>query len=320
MNRYRAILCCLFLAGHLLGQSQTSSFTVIPLGVKGGLDESNLSSYLVAQTGTPHYIALDAGTLYSGIQKAIEQGVLPGPGSMVLQQYITAYFISHPHLDHVAGLILNSPDDSTKDIYGLPFCLDVLQDKYFSWKSWANFGDEGEKPLLKKYHYVPMVPGNEMAIEKTPLAVTAYPLSHGAPYQSTAFLVKSGEACLLYLGDTGADSVEHSDKLHLLWQAAAPLVRAGQLKAIFIEVSFPSEQSDKSLFGHLTPHWLMEEMKDLERLAGPGSLKGLPVVITHMKPASDHGDQEATIRQELTANNPLQLQLIFPEQGRRLEF
>jgi cAMP phosphodiesterase len=318
MNRYRAIFCCLLLAGQI--HSQPPSFTVIPLGVKGGLDESNLSSYLVARTGTTNYIALDAGTLYSGIRKAIERGVLPGPGSMVLRRYITAYFISHPHLDHVAGLILNSPDDSTKDIYGLPFCLEVLQDKYFSWKSWANFGDEGEKPLLKKYHYVPMVTGEEMAIEKTPLSVTAYPLSHGAPYESTAFLVKSGDACLLYLGDTGADSVEHSDKLHLLWQVAGPLIRAGKLKAIFIEVSFPSEQSDKSLFGHLTPRWLMEEMKDLERTAGPGSLKGLPVVVTHMKPGSDHGDQEATIRQELMANNPLQLQLIFPEQGRRLEF
>ncbi len=92
------------------------------------------------------------------------------------------------------------------------------------------------------------------------------------------------------------------------------------MRAILIEVSFPSEQPDKSLFGHLTPRWLTEEMQDLERLAGPGSLKGLPVVITHMKPGSDHNDQEATIRQELTANNPLQLKLIFPEQGQRLEF
>jgi 3',5'-cyclic-nucleotide phosphodiesterase len=165
-----------------------------------------------------------------------------------------------------------------------------------------------------------MIPGNEMASEKTPLAVTAYPLSHGTPYQSTAFLVKSGDACLLYLGDTGADSVEHSDKLHRLWQVAGPLIQAGKLKAIFIEVSFPLEQPDKSLFGHLTPHWLMEEMKDLEQLAGPGGLKGLPVVITHMKPGSDHGDQEAIIRRQLTAYNPMQLRLIFPVQGQRLEF
>jgi hypothetical protein len=83
MNRYRAIFCCLFLAGQI--HSQPPSFTVVPLGVKGGLDESNLSSYLVARAGTTNYIALDAGTLYSGIRKAIERGVLPGPGSMVLR-------------------------------------------------------------------------------------------------------------------------------------------------------------------------------------------------------------------------------------------
>jgi cAMP phosphodiesterase len=294
-----------------------AAFTVVPLGVKGGLDESNLSSYLVAASGTGDYIALDAGTLYAGIRKAVEGGVFPPPVSAVLRGSIKAYFISHPHLDHVAGLIINSPDDSSKNIYGLPFCLDVLQDKYFSWKSWANFGDAGEKPMLKKYHYVPMEPGKERTIDRMPLSVTAFPLSHGGPESSTAFLVRSGDAWLLYLGDTGADSIEHSDKLHLLWEAAAPLVRTGKLKAIFIEVSFPSEQPDGGLFGHLTPRWLLSEMRDLEGLAGVGALKGLPVVITHIKPS---GNQEEVIRRELTAGNPLGLKLVFPEQGKRLDF
>lgn len=265
----------------------TAAFTVVPLGVKGGLDESNLSSYLVAAAGTGDYIALDAGTLYAGIRKAVEGGVFPPPVSEVLRNRIKAYFISHPHLDHVAGLIINSPDDSSKNIYGLPSCLDVLKDKYFSWKSWANFGDQGEKPILNKYHYVPMEPGREMAIDRTPLSVTAFALSHGAPYESTAFLVRSDNAWLLYLGDTGADSVEHSDKLHLLWQAVAPLLKAGKLKAVFIEVSFPSKQPDRALFGHLTPRWLMAEMKNLEELAGSGSVQGLPVVITHIKPVGN---------------------------------
>jgi len=318
MNRYRAIffLAALLAFPGLYAQTATA-FTVVPLGVKGGLDESNLSSYLVAARGTTDYIALDAGTLYAGIRKAIELGALPAPVSRVLRQDIKAYFISHPHLDHVAGLIINSPDDSAKNIYGSSFCLDVLKDKYFSWRSWANFGDEGEQPLLKKYHYVPMFPGKEIAIDRTGLSVTAFPLSHGNPYESTAFLVRNGDSWLCYLGDTGPDSVEHSDKLHLLWQAAGPLLRAGKLKAIFIEVSFPSEQPDKSLFGHLTPRWLMTEMKDLERSAGVGMLKNLPVVITHIKPG---GNQEEMIREELKTNNPLQLLLIFPEQGKRLEF
>jgi cAMP phosphodiesterase len=335
MKRLKWFWLCLFLAGGFGGSAQGggvvaqsggsdgvaaqtgAAFTVVPLGVKGGLDESNLSSYLVAAAGTGDYIALDAGTLYAGIRKAIEAGVFPPPAGEVLRNRIKAYFISHAHLDHVAGLIINSPDDSAKNIYGLQACLSIIQDKYFSWKDWANFGDAGEKPLLKKYHYVPMEPRIEMAIPPTTLSVAAFPLSHGNPYESTAFLVRSGNAYLLYLGDTGPDSVEHSDKLHLLWQVTAPLVRTGKLKAIFIEVSFPAGQPDKSLFGHLTPRWLLSEMKDLERLSGVGALKGLPVVVTHIKPS---GNQETEIRQELNANNPLQLKLIFPEQGQKMEF
>ena len=295
-----------------------AGFTVVPLGVRGGLDESNLSAYMVAASGSNDYICLDAGTLYAGIRKAVDSGVFATSVPNVLRNYIKAYFISHPHLDHVAGLIINSPEDSAKSIYGLPFCLDVLKEKYFSWASWANFGDEGEKPVLKKYHYAPLNPGEEIAVPHTSLFVEAYPLSHGTPYQSTAFLVRSGEDYLLYLGDTGADTVEHSNKLHLLWEAVAPLIRKGRLKSVFIEVSFPDEQPEKLLFGHLTPKLLGQEIAELARLSGANGVRGLPVVITHRKPS---GDQEGRIRRELEANSLLSAgRLVFPEQGKRLSF
>jgi len=247
----------------------------------------------------------------------VENGVFPPPASVVLRSAIKGYFISHPHLDHVAGLVINSPDDSAKNIYGFSACLNVLKDKYFSWQSWANFADEGEKPLLKKYHYVTLQPGREIAIERTSLYVQAWPLSHGVPYESSAFLVRSGDNYLLYLGDTGADTVEQTDRLHTLWLAAGPLVKAGKLKAIFIEASFPNEQPDKLLFGHLTPRLLMQEMRGLAQIAGRPTLKDLPVVITHRKPT---GNQEELIRQQLEINNTMQLKLVFPEQGKRLDF
>lgn len=303
----------------LAGQVHLSSFafTVIPLGVKGGLDESNLSAYMVAPEGSADFICLDAGTLFAGIQKAVDSGVFQTSVSEVLKNNIKAYFISHPHQDHVAGLILNSPEDKAKTIYGLPACLDVLKDKYFTWESWANFGDAGEKPFLNKYHYAPLIPGMEMAIDHTAFNVTAFPLSHGNPYQSAAFLVRSADNFLLYLGDTGSDAIEHSDKLGLVWQAISPLVKAGRLKAIFIEASFPDSQPDKLLFGHLTPRLLLKEMTALGGLTGTAALKRLPIVITHRKPS---GDQEAIIRKELETENTLGLQLVFPEQARVLHF
>ncbi|HEY4112292.1 3',5'-cyclic-nucleotide phosphodiesterase [Puia sp.] len=299
------------------GATPGPAFSVVPLGVRGGLDESNLSAYAVAAAGSADYICLDAGTLFAGLEKARANGVFHLPPGVFLRTRIKGYFISHPHLDHVAGLIINSPDDTAKNIYGLASCLSTIQEKYFSWKSWANFGDEGEKPQLKKYHYVTLEPGKEIPADNTPLFVEAFPLSHGNPYESTAFLVRNGSNRLLYFGDTGADSVEHSDRLHTVWQAVAPLIKGGNLKAIFIEVSFPNEQPVKSLFGHLTPALLQQEMNALARLCGPAALNNLPVVITHRKPVAN---QEETIRRQLLANNPLHLKLIFPQQGRRLEF
>jgi hypothetical protein len=256
-SRCRLFLAFLILSGSFSAAAQVPArvppqvpaFTVIPLGVRGGLDESNLSSYMVAAAGSSDYICLDAGTLYSGIRKAID--------------------------------------------------------------------DQGEKPQLKKYHYVTMAPGKEMAAHRTSLHVQAFSLSHGNPYESTAFLVRNGDDYLLYFGDTGADSVEHSDKLRKVWEAVSPLIRNRRLKAIFIEVSFPNEQPVRSLFGHLTPALLEQELHSLASLTGDTPLKGLPLVITHRKPS---GNQEERIHRQLLAANPYQVKLIFPEQGRRLDF
>lgn len=308
---FAVILVCY----NTIARSQTA-FQVVPLGVKGGSDESNLSAYLVAASGTASYVCLDAGTVHAGLQKAIERGTIKGTAADAQKNLIKGYLISHPHLDHVAGLIITSPEDSPKPIYGLPFCLDVLKEKYFSWKSWANFGNEGEKPTLNKYRYTPLAPENELSLEQTSMKVTAFDLSHSAPGQSTAFLIRENKNYILYLGDTGADTIEHSQKLRMLWQHIGPLVKAKQLRAIFIEVSFPNEQPDKSLFGHLTPRLLMNELAILDRYSNY-TLKGLPIVITHIKPS---GDNEAKIKKQLQESNDLQVRLIYPEQGKLIEF
>ncbi|MCR8556161.1 3',5'-cyclic-nucleotide phosphodiesterase [Mucilaginibacter sp. BJC16-A38] len=306
----------IFLMLPFVGLSQgNKSFKIIPLGIKGGIDESNLSAYMVAPAGSDNYICLDAGTLHYGIEKAIANKVFYIPAEQVLKKYIKGYFISHAHLDHVAGLIINSPDDSTKSIYGLSSCLETIKTHYFTWESWANFADEGEAPQIKKYHYQVLTPDSVLAIKNTEMSVRAFPLSH-SNLQSTAFLVKSGGAYILYLGDVGPDEIEKSHSLHLLWEAISPLVKSKQLKAIMIETSFPNEQPDKTLFGHLTPNWLMREMDDLAMLTGSDTLNGFNLVITHVKPPQDNINK---LKAQLRKQNELKLNLIFPEQGREID-
>ena len=294
-------------------QTITTSFKVVPLGVKGGIDESNLSAYMVAPKGTTDYICFDAGTIHAGIEKAIANKTFKANPSTVLKQYIKGFFISHAHLDHAAGLIINSPDDSVKTIYALPACMQMLENYYFNGEAWANFGDEGGGFQLKKYHFETLQAGIEDSIHHTSMLVKAFPLSHGNPFESTAFLVNNGDAYVLYLGDTGADEIEKSDKLQLLWQEIAPLVSAKKLKGIFIEVSYPNEQPNNRLFGHLTPVLLYNEMDKLAALTGAKSIKGLNIVITHNKPPTAN---ILKIKHQLSVQNKLGLRLIFPVQGK----
>jgi cAMP phosphodiesterase len=130
-------------------------------------------------------------------------------------------------------------------------------------------------------------------------------------------LVRNNDSYMLYLGDTGPDEIEKSNNLESLWQAIAPLIKEKKLKAILIEVSFPDEQPDKTLFGHLTPRWLMTELDALEKLAGQGSLKGFNIVVTHVKPPQSSIDR---LKKQLAAENKLQLNLIYPQQGKALNF
>ncbi|QRR03305.1 MBL fold metallo-hydrolase [Dyadobacter sandarakinus] len=309
--RSRLILLCLFFTSSAGAYAQ-KGFRVVPLGVKGGVDDGNLSAYMVAPARSSEYICLDAGTVSGGIQKAVQQGVFKIPAQAVLKQYLKAYFISHPHLDHVSGMIVTSVEDTAKSVYGFPACINTLRDHYFNWQSWPNLTSAGALPALNKFRYETLTEAQEIAVPGTGMQVTPFRLSHTEPYESAAFLVRHQDEYLLYFGDTGPDVIEGKGRMKKVWDAAAPLLKAGRLKGVFLEVSYPNAQPDSKLYGHLTPRWFMQELQVLADLAGQELLKGLPVIVTHIKPA---GKNEGIIRQELAADNHLKVKLIFPRQG-----
>lgn len=288
---------------------------VVPLGVYGGSNESNLSAYLIGEENTTDYLALDGGTIYSGIEKAIEKGTFDVENAKVLKDYIKGYFISHGHLDHLSGMIINSPEDSKKPIYGISEMINVLKNKYFTNDAWANFGNEGEAPILNKYSYKYAEIGKQFPIENTNLKGTIYELSHVNPMKSAAILIENDKNAAIYFGDTGADRIEKTTKLATIWKAVAPKIKTGKLKTLLLEVSFPNSQPENLLFGHLTPNLMNEEMGKLAKEVGVKQFKNLTIIVTHIKPK---GNYEQKIQEELLKNNPYKINYIFPKQGERI--
>jgi len=223
-------------------------FRCIPLGVEGGLIESNLPAYLLAPIGSTDFVCLDAGTLLAGLRVARANGCfsdIPMPRDCtdslegrVLRHHIKAFLITHTYIDHVAGLVMNSPADSDKPIMALEDTVEGLCRHIFNWVTWPNFADDREPQPLAKYKPVILRPGEPSSIRGTDMGVEAQPLAHGARVDSAAFIVDANGHYVVYMGDTGPDPLEARPTTRLLWERLVPLVRQDRLQAIFIESSY----------------------------------------------------------------------------------
>jgi 3',5'-cyclic-nucleotide phosphodiesterase len=100
-----------------------------------------------------------------------------------------------------------------------------------------------------------------------------------------------------------------------IWKAVADKVRRRTLKAIILEVSYTSDRPDNLLFGHMTPNWIHKTLHDLDQAAGGTALKGLPVIVSHIKYSLTDEQPQETIRRELEAGNDLGVRFVIPEQG-----
>lgn len=305
-------------------------FEILALGSRSGVIDGNLSAYMIRPLDLNEAVLCDAGTLGGGLKLAQANGALddiPLPldnnspldrAGRVLTETLRAYCISHAHLDHVAGLVLTSPDDTPKPIYALPTTRELISKNLFNNKIWGNQGNRGSKPALGKYTYCDMSPGETQDVPGTSLSLRAWPLSHGN-LTSTAFLVRSGEKEILYLGDTEADHPDGEHQLRDLWKHVAPSIRAGRLKAIMIETTYPNSQPRDQLRAHLTPELLMENLHLLAKeCGGRHHMRGLKIIVTHVKEtfARDARPVE-TINHELDDANDLGVRFLMARQGQR---
>ena len=302
------------------------AFQVVVLGCTGGPRENNLSGYLLSPLEGQEWIALDAGSLLVGIDKALEKNSLKNVpfndeiltrASEMLSKHIKGFLISHAHLDHILGLVLNSQIDEHKYILGIDTTIDNLRDHIFNAIIWPNYGNEGVEPVLRRYDYIRLPLHKRQSIPNTQMSVEAYLLSHPHGYPSSAFLIERNERYILYFGDTSSDSLEVEKHLGRIWNRIAPLLKENKLHGMFLECSFSHEEADKVMFGHLDTKLMLKELHHLSKIAGL-SLKGLKVIVTHRKENLRKGpDPRELIREELLAMNDLGIDFLFPTQGDR---
>ncbi|EAM7300413.1 3',5'-cyclic-nucleotide phosphodiesterase [Salmonella enterica subsp. enterica serovar Give] len=321
---FTAIITC-------LSPLANADFQVIALGIQGGVDSDNLTSYLIKSDNESNYLGLDAGTTITGIEKAIKFGSFPELNDLntgkysqvgfVLNNLISSYWISHAHLDHVAGLVIASPEEDSKNIYGSTETIDYLSNNYFNWVVWPNLTNIGRPPRLGKFNLQAKAMRESFEIAGTGLTGYMYPLNHGG-YISSMILIKHRNESFAFFGDTGSDSVQKTNELHAVWTALASEVKNKRLRGMIIETSFENKHPEKKLFGHLTPRLLLGELRVLEMLCGgKGSLRGLKIIISHIKPSlnKDHNPVKV-IFNELSEENEMGVDFIFPVQGERYVF
>jgi cAMP phosphodiesterase len=273
-------------------------------------------------------LAVDGGTMVSGVEDVLNSQqsegeeifpsqVLPSQSDVkaqawyVVREFLASICVTHEHLDHIWGFVLNSAafsETKPKILAGMADCIDTLAHHVFNGLIWPNLTNEGIQPA----GYITL---NRLEPKKftgglaTNLEVAAYAVSHGShaekqrrmslppakymsfsntsSYESTAYFIRdtlTGKVILMW-GDVEPDHISLTPRNAHVWFTASEFFQSGLLVAIFIECSFQSSHQDKLLFGHLTPKYLMMELSTFaSRL--PESLRllpGLHIILTHIK-------------------------------------
>jgi ribonuclease BN (tRNA processing enzyme) len=220
------------------------------LGCSGGIGGRNqrTTSLLIDND-----ILIDAGT---------------GVGDLSIPELavIDHVFLTHTHLDHITSLPLmidTVADRRSKPltVYGTDSVLTILRNHIFNWAIWPDFSEvpSPEKPFLR-YQSLPL--GESITLSGR--TISPLPVDHTVP--AVGYRIDSGEASLVFSGDTG--------QCDAFWRAVN---RVDNLRYLVIECAFSNRERELArLSRHLCPDMLAAELLKLERECD--------IYITHLKP------------------------------------
>ena len=242
------------------------------LGCSGGIGAGSRTSAMLVDDD----VLIDAGT---------------GIGDLSLAELapIRHVFLTHAHLDHIAGLPMLA--DSVFDenftvpltVYAREETLRAVQDHLFNDVIWPDFAKlpTPEQPMLR-YHVCS--PGDTISIDHRDFY--AVDVMHSVP--SLGFTVQNSSGAFAVSGDTKTNET--------LW----PVLNAcADLKVLVIEVSFPDEMEDLAAeAGHYCPRTLT---RDLERLRHDPE-----IWLTGMKP----GEETRILNQVIKAAPDKNIQML----------
>lgn len=129
-----------------------------------------------------------------------------------------------------------------------------------------NFAHERANSLLPGSSMpMPGAPGRGPTISLAGGGSGHSPTGIPCTYDSSSYFIRDVETGVevLIFGDVEGDSISANPRNLRIWLEAAPKIVAGKLKAILIECSYDDSRPVDRLFGHLTPHFLIEEMRVL---------------------------------------------------------
>ncbi len=205
------------------------------LGCSGGIGAGSRTSAMLIDND----VLLDAGT---------------GVGDLALEELhsIRHVFLTHAHLDHIAGLPMLIDANFEEDfevpvsVYARQETLDALKAHLFNDVIWPDFAriPNPENPMLR---YVVCNPGDTVSIDHRDFH--AVDVLHSVP--SLGYTVRNSGGIFAVSGDTRTNQT--------LW----PVLNAcDNLKVLVIEVSFSDEHEElATTAGHYCPSTMCRDLE-----------------------------------------------------------